>query len=152
MKILVLSDSHYHTNTLERIIRQHSDAGCIVFLGDGESDINAVSLRYQNKAFVFLRGNCDPDSFLPLTRSFEADHVRFFCTHGHRFGVKDSLAPLKAAARNEKADVALFGHTHKPTLLQEEGLAVLNPGSVANGCYGIVDTNGGDPQLFLCQL
>ena len=64
-----------------------------------------------------------------------------YYTHGHIHRVKYGLYELVCAARERKADLVLFGHTHKPLQEYEDGLYLLNPGSLhgAEGTYGIVD-------------
>jgi putative phosphoesterase len=57
------------------------------------------------------------------------DH-RFFLCHGHRYSLYRDYDTLIAAARNNGADAALFGHTHVPSLDNENGLLLINPGSV----------------------
>ena len=44
MKLLVLSDSHGHDESLTDIILSHPDAGAIIFLGDGEWDLDNALL------------------------------------------------------------------------------------------------------------
>ena len=41
---------------------------------------------------------------------------RVFFSHGHMYGVKVGLEQFLEGARNVKADIALFGHTHRPML------------------------------------
>ena len=45
MKLLVLSDSHGHDESLTDIILSHPDAGAIIFLGDGEWDLDNARRR-----------------------------------------------------------------------------------------------------------
>jgi hypothetical protein len=40
---------------------------------------------------------------------------------------------------NEKADIVLFGHTHMPESIYKDGIYYFNPGSLKEGCYGVVD-------------
>jgi putative phosphoesterase len=55
---------------------------------------------------------------------------RFFWCHGHRYSLYRSYDTLIAVTQNNGADVALFGHTHVPSLDNEDGLLLINPGSV----------------------
>ena len=45
------------------------------------------------------------------------------------------------AAREEKADILLFGHTHNAMTYYEDGLYVMNPGSCSGymASYGYID-------------
>ena len=151
MKILILSDCHYKKFLADQVLQQNASAELIIFLGDGEDNIRDIPLRFPTKAFIGLRGNCDFCSSFPLTQTFEVDNVRFFCTHGHLYHVKTNLAALKKAACDDNAHVALFGHTHRQILQEENGLLLLNPGSITNGDYALLETNHGATQAFLCH-
>ena len=133
-------------------MRENLTAELVIFLGDGEDDVRDIPMQFPTKAFIGLRGNCDFCGIFPLVQTFETDKVRFFGTHGHLYQVKSTFAALKSAAKKEKAQVALFGHTHHPLLVEENGLLLMNPGALRNGCYGILETNAGAPQGALKQL
>ena len=51
------------------------------------------------------------------------------------------LYRLVCAARERQADILLFGHTHQPLIDYDDGLHILNPGSLhgSGGTYGTVD-------------
>ena len=51
------------------------------------------------------------------------------------------MSAIKQEARNRQAQVVLFGHTHLPVTAYDDGLYLLNPGSLqlANGTYGILE-------------
>ena len=51
-------------------------------------------------------------------------------THGHYYYVHSGNEQLKSAGRRNKADIVLFGHTHRPTLEIDEDIIVANPGSL----------------------
>ena len=128
MKILVLSDSH-----AGRSFMRH----CVEVLGDYYNDGQILAEEYPSTPVHQVPGNCDlhrgyiPD---PEIRLLEFQKVRFYLTHGHRHGVKQSLFRLIADARASGAAVALFGQTHQAVCFREEGLWVLNPG--AGGSFG----------------
>lgn len=67
-----------------------------------------------------VRGNADKDwaGEIPLTRSFELAGMRFFMTHKR----KDVPAEVRA-------DVVIFGHSHKYEEIRKGGTLFLNPGS-----------------------
>ena len=73
-------------------------------------------------------------------------------THGHPFHVKFGLAELEQAAREAHADICLFGHTHQQMTDYRDGLYLMNPGAVAEGCYGMVDITPGGIMLLPCRL
>ena len=62
--------------------------------------------------------------------------MRILLTHGHRYGVKEDLQRLTYAALEQACAVALFGHTHEPFLAREQGVLLLNPGSLCQPRLG----------------
>ena len=46
---------------------------------------------------------------------------------------------LVAKAKGLNASVALYGHTHQTVTWYDEGLYILNPGSIRSGEYGMID-------------
>ena len=70
---------------------------------------------------------------------------RIFITHGHHFGVKNSLVALVAKGLQEKADIILYGHTHIPKIEMLDGIWIINPGSFSlpkdsnKGTYAILE-------------
>jgi hypothetical protein len=42
-------------------------------------------------------------------------------------------------AKEEKADICLFGHTHNPYTNYIDSIHFMNPGAVFMGSYGIID-------------
>jgi putative phosphoesterase len=72
-------------------------------------------------------GNTDPpgEPDLQPSLSLEFDGVSIHVSHGHELG---SPAPEKLLARY-KADVIVFGHTHKPLVERFGARLVVNPGA-----------------------
>ena len=100
-----------------------------------------MKLDRPERMLIPLRGNCDWGSTLPATEELCLEGKRIFMTHGHLYQVKMGYYPIYCAAREKKADILLFGHTHVPMQDYDDGLYVLNPGSLhgANASYGILD-------------
>jgi len=157
VKIIAVSDSHGSTGLLrEAVLQALSGAPVDVFVhcGDGVRDVAAVEpiLRDANPnvRLYTIRGNCDMGAFqYPALELFEAGGVRMLAAHGHAYGVKYQYHQLAAAAKDQNAAIAFFGHTHRP-LLEAVGSALLiNPGAVCKHQTGgiayaqvIVDPNG----------
>lgn len=141
MRILVVSDSHGDEEAVWRAVETQPSAGAVIHLGDGAREFEAVAARYPDKRFYNVRGNGDWGCHtIPDTGEELFSGRRVFFTHGHLYGVKTGLYRVVCAARERKADILLFGHTHMPLEDYEEGLFILNPGSIAHGgSYGIVD-------------
>lgn len=139
MRILVMSDSHGTTNGMLEAVRLHADADVVVYLGDGERDFDRVSDILDNKKTVCVCGNCDFYSQLNDNEIFTAGGVKIFCTHGHKESVKYGTDTLIDKALRLSARIALYGHTHNPGNDYVDGLYLLNPGSIGQGSYGVVD-------------
>ena len=64
---------------------------------------------------------------------------KVFLTHGHLYGVKTNLNELEKKAREENADICIFGHTHREYLVEKDGTVYVNPGALQDKKYVIYD-------------
>ena len=141
MRILVVSDSHGNDANLRQALLSQPTAELVIHLGDGEAEVQRAKPSFPEKTFLQVRGNCDWGSTLPPSGEYVAEGVKIFYTHGHLYSVKSGLYNLVCAARERKAGIVLFGHTHAAVEDYEDGLYIFNPGSL-NGwrpSYGTVD-------------
>lgn len=153
MRLLVTSDSHRAAGNLLDIVEMHrADSDLLIFLGDGESDLENVRLLYPDIRILQVAGNCDWGSDLPAYSYAQAAGKTILYTHGHPFHVKNGLVELEHAARAANADICLFGHTHGQYTDHKDGLYIMNPGAVAEGYYGMVDITPGGIMLLPCRL
>ncbi len=144
MRVLVIADVHGRTGALRQAIEEQPTARQVIFLGDGLRQMEEVAEEYSDREFYMVPGNCDFWSDLPASREETFGGKRFFFTHGHVYQVKYGLLTLDLAARERKADIVLFGHTHCIHEEYADGLTLFNPGSLGNGgTYGYVDVTPG---------
>ena len=145
MRILVLSDSHRSNFNLFSAIEEEPTAEVVYFLGDGANEFEEAGMIYsKEKAFIGVRGNCDMSSSLPEKDVRVICDKKIMATHGYVQNVKFGLEDLQLEAVSEKCDIVLFGHTHMPEKVYKDGIHYFNPGSLKEGCYGVVDiTNKG---------
>ena len=129
MKILIMSDSHGNASNMQDAAEAELP-NLILHLGDCDSDCSVFADSFPDISVRSVRGNCDPWSNGPDMLDFFVEGKRFFVTHGHLYGVKTGLQKIMDAARMRRADILLFGHTHKPRYEAKNGLILLNPGSV----------------------
>ncbi|MCI1987046.1 MAG: metallophosphoesterase [Lactobacillus sp.] len=127
MKLVVVSDAHGDAAILQTILTQQPDADGYFYCGD--SELAASDPLF--KTYRAVSGNMDIDPDFPLTVTASLSGVRVWMTHGHRFNVNFTLAPLLAAGKDAQADIILFGHTHQLGVEQVEAQLVLNPGSIS---------------------
>jgi len=144
MRILVVSDTHGKRDRLSRAILAQSKAEVVIHLGDCISDIDLIRYEFPEKMFTGVAGNCDFGRTEFYQDMITLDGKKIFYTHGHKFGVKGGHGVLVEYARRQGADICLFGHTHVPVTSYQDGLYVMNPGSLGeprNGLptYGIID-------------
>lgn len=144
MRLLIISDSHRHSDTLKKIILSQPNAEEIFFLGDVTNDIESLTHIYTNRHFHIVSGNCDFLSKYPTTSIVTLNSKKIFLTHGHTLGVKSSVSYLLKAAKQQECNIALFGHTHIPYISYTDGIYTVNPGSCAlsrNGrnSYAVID-------------
>lgn len=139
MRLLVLSDSHGRKNCLIDAIELHPEADAVIFLGDGERDIDFVKHIHPELKLFAVCGNCDFNSDLPVLLLEKFYGKTVLITHGFRESVKYSLSLLHEKAVNCSASVVLYGHTHVPDTKYEDGIWFVNPGSASLGKYAMID-------------
>lgn len=147
MKILVVSDTHGDFHSLLKAVKAQPDAEVIVHCGDGDEQVQLLKDTYKDKMIVGVRGNCDWNSFLPSKETLSILGKKIFITHGHLYNAKVGLYQILCAAREEGADILLYGHTHIAMNAYEDGLYMMNPGSCHGymASYGILEiTENGD--------
>jgi len=132
MRIIVVSDTHGSYDRLSEVLRRnYRDAEIFIHLGDGLSEFEKLSFDYPQNAFIGVRGNNDPGADAPYEKTVCAAGKKIFITHGHLFGVKHSIEPLLEKGHSEDADIVLFGHTHGAFQDYDDGMYIINPGSLA---------------------
>lgn len=145
-KIVVFSDSHGSSDEMEKVIKIEAP-DLVIFLGDGEKDIDQIQSIYDDLKVIAVRGNCDIFSDLPAFLDCSIQGVRMFVTHGHLYEVKydRTLQLLKSEGKKYKADVVLFGHTHEPFYEKKDGMILMNPGTIGEGSslsYATLNVDG----------
>lgn len=130
MRILVISDTHGNDTNLQQVLDAEHPYDQVIHLGDieGAEDYLAAAAGCPVAA---VRGNNDYFSDLPGEQIIEVGGKRIFITHGHYYYVAAGVEHLIREARGRAVDMVMFGHTHRPLVLQKGGLTVLNPGSLS---------------------
>lgn len=125
-EIAVVSDSHGYIEGIRDFLPALGQVDALYHLGDYADD--AVPLAGMlNCGFVAVRGNCDPFSDAPKKTTVDWHGHRFLLLHGHTVSGRLSLV---YAAKEARADVVLFGHSHVPSIETVDGILLLNPGSL----------------------
>lgn len=131
MKIIVFSDSHGTAHYMSEAVRRERP-DMLLYLGDGLRDLRDVTGYLPEMPVRKVKGNNDFAEKAPDTIDFTINGRNIFMTHGHLFGVHQTYENLKARAKIEGADIVIFGHTHSPCNRMEDGLLLLNPGSMSD--------------------
>jgi putative phosphoesterase len=124
-RALIISDSHGLTSEVEQVCSMYSH-DVIFHCGDFCVDESKSPFNQM----ILVKGNNDYFSKVPIERKVNWEGLHIGITHGHTYHVNQSLMGLKYKALEDKIDVVLFGHTHLPVCIHEEGVIFMNPGSM----------------------
>ena len=142
MRILVMSDSHGRKkNMLDAIEIESPDV--ILHLGDNIRDCADIEALHPEIMLRSVRGNCDQGYSGLDMDEFVLEGKRFFMTHGHLFSVKLGKTRIIDSAIARGVDVLLFGHTHIPYQSLKEDMIVINPGSIGEKSYAVLEVKSG---------
>ncbi len=145
MKVLVFSDSHGAVNYIDEMLFKENDCQTVFFLGDGMSEVTRIMARYPEKKFIVAKGNNDWHSDADTEAYKYIDGVTIMACHGHIFNVRFSLRELLSSAKSVRANVALYGHTHKSAMYNDPvtGVCAINPGALCDGKYCVLTVENG---------
>lgn len=130
MRILIVSDTHGSLHNFDIVIEREKEIDMLLHLGDVEGD-NDYMETVMNCPVHIVGGNNDYFSGLPGEIELRIGKYKVFMTHGHGYYVSMDTRRLKQAARARGADIAMYGHTHRPDIDLEDGVKVINPGSLS---------------------
>ena len=129
-KIMVVSDTHGHHENLKKALRTEGDIDLLIHLGDSEGEEDYIAALTDCETII-VAGNCDYFSRLDKEGMFQMGNKKVFMTHGHYYSVSLGTEVIIDEAVSREADVVMFGHTHKPVVAEENGIMVINPGSIS---------------------
>ena len=132
---------HVAKYSLMKAIEEPPPAEIVIHLGDGEYDLKEIKPYFPDKHFLQVKGNCDVMSTLPEREELEIEGCKIILTHGHLFEVKRGYERIIDFARDEGAKILLFGHTHTAFEKYDDGLYIINPGSLRGykSTYATID-------------
>ena len=143
MKIIVVSDTHGLSGNFINVVEDNKDMDLLIFLGDGERDIEEIQHLYPNIKCSIVRGNSDRESSANHENLIKLGKYKTFITHGDRYCVKQSLEDLEERAEDLQVDIALYGHTHAADYQEINGIHYFCPGSLSmpqqgERSYGVI--------------
>ncbi len=132
MKVLVISDSHGRNDDVAGVIRQVGveNFDAIIHCGDVERGDDYVRSLVPYPVYM-VSGNNDYNLDLPQEITVDLGGHTVWIVHGHRFQVYRDTRMLRKVAREKGADLVMFGHTHRPHIETENGITLINPGSLS---------------------
>ncbi len=128
MLIAVVSDTHHDNSSIREVLSSIENADVLIHLGDNVIDALFLKERFKGESY-YVKGNCDGWNSAPKELLIDIKGIKIFATHGDGYGVKISDTMLLVEAKERGADIALYGHTHIPTVEEKQGIWVINPGS-----------------------
>ncbi|MEG2457207.1 MAG: YfcE family phosphodiesterase [Clostridia bacterium] len=131
--IFVFSDLHNVAvnNELTAIM---CESDFVFFCGDGLNGLSWLQKLLGNK-FYAVKGNCDYCGNFPESRLIKVEDITFLITHGHLFYDRLDLA---YSALEQGASCVLYGHSHLFEDLTDNGVRLINVGSLSSSPLGFV--------------
>ncbi|MCF7846913.1 MAG: metallophosphatase family protein [Candidatus Gracilibacteria bacterium] len=144
MKLLLLSDTHGAIDRFEVALKmaEKSEINLVVHAGDfAFGRVAEVMKLFPEMQFKIARGNADTDEEMvrevQKLANVELGEVVFFKAGGKQFAIShfESVAENEAKKQGKTIDIFVHGHTHRAEAREENGVAVINPGSLYEDPY-----------------
>ncbi len=129
MRILAVSDTHGRVERLAVLARAPFPVDCVFHLGDAESQEDLIR-SFFSCPVCFVKGNCDTFSREEENVLMTLENRKFFLTHGHKYGVSYTFEKMVREGLRRGAEAVCFGHTHRPLIMEQNGILLVNPGSL----------------------
>ena len=129
MKVLIVSDTHGRNGGYLDLLENSEKMDMVIHCGDVEGSEYLISESSGCKT-VIVQGNNDYFSDLPKEMIVKLGKYKALVTHGHAYYVNMGHEHLVREAKKRKVDMVIYGHTHRPVITEENGIKVLNPGSL----------------------
>ena len=152
MKILVMSDTHGNVENAKYVLEKVISTGVktVLHCGDYISDARLLQKFYPEIEVYGVYGNCDVGFGGAYSEVVTLEGVAIYMSHGHKYGVKwGEYEEVAIDAIAHEAQVAVCGHSHEAYLQKEQGILIMNPGSLTlprdsrYPSYGILDLEAG---------
>ncbi len=136
LKICLCSDNHGDINSINKIL--DDNPACDYYFHCGDSLLPPEELE----PFISVNGNNDWAFDYPKSRRFELAGHSIYMFHGTGYTFSDKLLIQKA--KEEKADIIFYGHSHIFSHKIMNNVHFINPGSTSHNrdltspCYARV--------------
>ena len=141
-----MSDSHnVILNSQIEDIKKEGVFDLLIHCGDKYNDAEKFAEKLHIEKVLNVPGNCDMSIIGKESIIIqEIEGKKFIITHGHTHNVKLNLNKLMDYAKKNKADIVLYGHTHKAQNKFIDNILYFNPGSTifpkdGRASFGIIE-------------
>lgn len=126
MRLILMSDTHTNYEGLYSVIRKYSGMDAVVHCGD------ILVPKQKVPGIIAVAGNMDRDPDYPFEQTLEAEGLRILVKHGHDLfvGARPDYRAVARYAKKNGYDAVFFGHSHTYYDGEENGIRLLNPGSL----------------------
>ncbi|MBR0226090.1 MAG: YfcE family phosphodiesterase [Thermoguttaceae bacterium] len=146
----IVSDSHDDVDSVQIAVRAFRRYGVDHIVHCGDVTTPETALYFSGFKTTFVIGNNDNRDEIaeaaaeigavaleqPVCLDWHGKNI--FLVHGH----EDGMLLAENAFSSGDWDLVCFGHTHYAELRQSEKTILLNPGSLANGDFCILNSAG----------
>jgi len=129
VRIGVFSDTHNDLTLAKEVLSRLETLDLLLHAGDHYRDGRILGKQFEVDTKV-VAGNCDFFSGGPEEEVIKLGKYILLLTHGHKYGVKNTLQKLYYRSQEVGANIVVFGHTHVPFYTIENNVHFLNPGSL----------------------
>jgi len=139
LEIIIVSDNHLDKSGLEKVLEYHTDVDGFLHCGDSNLEADSDLM----KPFITVKGNTDHlQDYKNEEKIKLATGELIWMTHGHNYLVGNGTDRLLTRAKkmNQLPAIILYGHTHRVDVRMQEGILIINPGSIAIPRDGIYRT------------
>lgn len=133
MKIGIISDTHtskHFSKLKDFLLKNLKDADLIIHAGDYTSS-EVISILKERGDFIGVYGNNDKSkirSILPCKHVITIEDYKIGICHGDG-SKKNTIDNVMDTFKDEKLDIIIYGHSHKPCIFTKGKTMYLNPGS-----------------------
>ena len=129
MKVLIVSDTHGRDENLEEAVLREAPFDYLIHCGDVEGREIFIEALAECPCII-VAGNNDFFTDLSHEEEITLEGHKMLVTHGHYYFVYRNHDRLVEKAREDNCQIAMYGHTHTPVIEEEDGILVINPGSL----------------------
>lgn len=144
MLIGIFADSHDHLDQIRLAVQTFNRAGCelVVFAGDLVSSFAVPPLRELACPVIACYGDNEGNKIgvaagMRIIGTLGEPPFGFKTADGKRFLLTHMDRTLRDVTGEGDFDVAIYAHTHKPSITRDErGRLFINPGETSGWSYG----------------